>query len=190
MDNRTNSESAFVAYEYMSIYVKQEYEPVYTDCYANFGWQLIASREQLSLPQLSSYNPLSYSDVSLINLKFKRDRNLKGRARLNPLQKKCEGILAAIDSLERRKVTVPTTIALTFGVTGFLFLVGAVISFIAHIIPLFIVALIFGLAGCVLGYWYFRYTKESREAQDERKIDEQYEMLARICEEAKDIRDS
>lgn len=38
----TNSETKdFVAYEYLSLNVKSEREPLYIDCYENFGWILI-----------------------------------------------------------------------------------------------------------------------------------------------------
>jgi hypothetical protein len=63
--------SKFIAYEYMSIYVKQENEPLYSDCYANFGWQPIESREIAGIQQITPYYS-SYTRNSLVNLKFKK----------------------------------------------------------------------------------------------------------------------
>ncbi|MFZ7102077.1 MAG: phage holin family protein [Peptococcaceae bacterium] len=189
---RTNGETKFVSYEYMSISVRKEHEPLYSDCYENFGWQPIANWEPAiiqpisQVPQVSQVSPLSPGNC-LIILKFKRNRNIKGKSQLNLLQKQCESALTIINSLEKSKESYPTAIALTFGLTGLIFFAGAVLSFIADIIPLFIIAVIFGLVGCALSLFNYKRVKENKTSQVAPKIEEQYEIIENICEQARDI---
>jgi hypothetical protein len=81
---KESSESNFVAYEYVSVPVKQTIETLYIDCYKSFGWILENS-------------VLNITDLNSVILKFKRDRRIKNRSEVVELQRKCENALTSIE---------------------------------------------------------------------------------------------
>ena len=90
-----NSETKdFVAYEYMSINVRADKEPLYVDCYENFGWELINNTALVDSEDYYINNSINGSRQ--INLKFKRDRKIKNKLELMKLQRKMESSLEEI----------------------------------------------------------------------------------------------
>jgi len=166
-----NNEKRFIAYEYFSTPVKQDMETVYIDCYKNFGWILESS-------------VLNIANINSINLKFKRDRRIKNKTELSELQRKCENALIAIQHLERSKTSSATIAALIIGVLGTAFLVGAVFSFLAKQIPLFVLLGVAGLIGCTLSYFTSIKVQEKKTLEVAPLIDQQYEIIYDTCEEA------
>lgn len=173
----------------MSLYVKPQYKLLYSDCYTNLGWEIHENHAEINIPQLIRYPfyPFDFVGNGLTSLNLKRDRNIKGKVQLNLLQRQCESALAKINSFEREKETLPVTVSLTFGITGLLFIIGAVFSFIAHIIPLFVVAVILGITGCILSLFYYKRLKNSQASQVTQKMEEQYKIIDQICEQAKNL---
>ena len=76
-ETKERNENSFVAYEYSTITVKRDIEPLYSDCYRNFGWIPMENRE------------ISMIDADRVALRFKRDRKIKNRMEVHALQRKC-----------------------------------------------------------------------------------------------------
>ena len=78
------------------IYPKEDYE--------NFGWKTITSS---ALTDKEDYyiNNTGTNGEKLVNIKFKRDRKIKNKDKLNVLQKKCEETFKKIDKLEKESHT-------------------------------------------------------------------------------------
>lgn len=72
MENANNNE--FIGYEYKEVTIPRSMDSVYTDGYANFGWQ----------PEGSSATP----SVGKIVVKYKRNRKLRNKAEITRLQRK------------------------------------------------------------------------------------------------------
>lgn len=72
MENANNNE--FIGYEYKEVTIPRSMDSVYTDGYANFGWQ----------PEGSSPTP----SVGKIVMKYKRNRKLRNKAEITRLQRK------------------------------------------------------------------------------------------------------
>lgn len=168
-DNR--SENRAVGYEYKNITVARSMESVYTDGYANFGWQFTGTQ------------PALQGGIAVV-LKFKRNRQLKNRSELNRLEREFENGLHEIEKLERRKNASVTGSAIGFGILGTCFLAGAVLSFIAGNIALGVLLLVPALAGWTLGYVGSVRIGARKAEQAAPQIDGYYDAVCQICEKA------
>ncbi|MBQ9072405.1 MAG: hypothetical protein IJY25_04540 [Bacilli bacterium] len=186
-----NSETKdFVAYEYLSINVKSEKEPLYIDCYENFGWILINNS---ALVDNEDYyiNNSNTNDNKLINLKFKRDRRIKNKVKLLSLQRKLETSLKELEKLEREPVIVGATYAMIIGVIGTIFMALSVFSITASN-PLYIPGILFGIVGIlgwVIPYFIFLKIKGNKEQENTALIEEQYNTIYDSCEQARKLID-
>ena len=141
-----NSETKdFVAYEYLSINVKSEKEPLYIDCYENYGWVLINNNATL-LEDGDYYINNSYVNNRLVNLKFKRDRKIKNKAKLQSLQRKMESSLKEMERLEKKPNTKGIIVSLSIGLIGTIFLAISVFAITASN-PLYVISVITGIIG-------------------------------------------
>lgn len=87
MENANNNE--FIGYEYKEVTIPRSMDSVYTDGYANFGWQ----------PEGSSPTP----SVGKIVMKYKRNRKLRNKAEITRLQRKFDACAEEIQAMERSK---------------------------------------------------------------------------------------
>ena len=98
-----------IVYEYISINVKSELEPMYIDCYEHFGWIHIKNEEK------KDYYINNNVNQDIVNIKFKRDRMISNKEELNELQKKCEKSFLKINRLEKEPVSFAISYALIIG---------------------------------------------------------------------------
>ncbi|MBQ2872715.1 MAG: hypothetical protein IJE89_01795 [Bacilli bacterium] len=186
-----NSETKdFVAYEYISLNVKSEFEPLYIDCYENFGWILI---NNTSLIDSEDYyiNNSNVNNNKLVNLKFKRDRRIKNKVELLSLQRKLESSLKEIETLEKEPYTKGIISALTIGLIGTIFLALSVFSITATnpLIISCIICGIIGLTGWFLGYFAYIKVKVKTQKENISLIEEQYNTIYDSCEQARKLID-
>lgn len=184
-----NSETKdFVAYEYLSINVKSDKEPLYIDCYENFGWMLI---NNTALVDNEDYyiNNINTNGNKLVNIKFKRDRKIKNKAELTSLQRKVETSLKEIERLEIEPSTKGMISAMTIGVIGTIFLAISVFSITASN-PLYILGVICGIPGIIgwiLPFFMYKKIKANKAQENITLIDEQYNIIYDACEKAKKL---
>lgn len=162
----------FVAYEYKSLEIDREFEPLYKDVYRCFGWIVEA------------YNP-TLPRVNRAVLKLKRDRRIPHRNEVQELQRTSENALTSIAQLERSKVTIPTVTALGIGMVGTVFLAGSVFAITANLWLLGIPLGIVGLAGWAAGYLSFGRSQHSRTMKVAEQIDREYETIYAAGERAR-----
>lgn len=188
MKNRETKD--FVAYEYLSFNVKSEKEPMYIDCYENFGWTLV---NNTALVDKEDYyiNNSNINDNKQVNLKFKRDRKIKNKARLQLLQRKMEVALKEIDRLEKEPFAKGTIMAIILGLFGTIFLAISVFA-ITAVKPLYVLCIltgIIGLIGWILPYFVFNKEKGAIEKKNISLIEEQYNIVYDNCEQANKLID-
>ena len=177
----------FVAYEYMSINVKSDKEPLYVDCYENFGWELINNTALVDRDDYFINNSTNFN--KLVNLKFKRDRKIKNKLQLMNLQGKMEMALEEINRLEKQPETLGIIWALIIGLIGTIFMAGSVFSVTATR-PLYVLCVIFGFFGFIgwgLGYYMYLRVKKDKKSENTGLIEEQYNTLYDCCEQAKKL---
>jgi len=179
-----NSETKdFIAYEYLSLNVKEENISMYVDCYENFGWQLIKENYSKNDDYYINHNA---NEKKMINIKFKRDRKIKNKQELNNLQKKTEISLNNIDKLKNQPDNLGMIVSMLIGIAGTIFMALSVFSITATN-PLIIPCIIFGFLGMV--GWaipYFAYTKVKikKETENTSLIEEQLNIVYDNCERA------
>lgn len=180
METKENKKSDYVAYEFLTVDVKKDFELIYADCYENLGWHSINNSESDSVIK----NPgLDF----MVKLKFKRDRRIKNRSMLVSLQKKCEGALKRIDKLEKSKESEAMIVSLSSGIAGLLTLAGAVYIFLAGEIVFSIVLVLLSLVGFAFPLYFYKKIKSDQEYKVASLIEEQYDIIYNVCERAKSL---
>ena len=169
---RENNGTGFVAYEYLSVLVAQNDEPLYADCYKSFGWQCEQRQESI---------------FGLVTLKLKRDRRMEKRNEVNTLQRQCENALEKIKSLQKDKTTQATAVAISVGVAGAAFMAGATFCFLADLIVPMIPLAAVGFALWAFPYFIYKKLKAKKTEKSNAEIEKQYEVIYKMCEEANEL---
>ncbi len=160
----TATATDFIPYEYLTLQVERELEPLYSDTYRNLGWTV--EGYGTSLP-----NP------NTVTLKLKRDRRIRNRQAVLEQQRAAEHALATIASLEHSKDTAPMAAALGAGIIGSGLLAGSVFAITANLWLLGIPLGLVGLAGWAAGYFAHGRVKANRVAKVTPLIDREYETV-------------
>ena len=170
MNEITRNGENFVGYEYKEIITTRDMEGIYTDGYPSFGWKL----EGITSSAIG---------LSMVNLRFKRDRKIKNKAELSRLQRQFEASIVEINNLERSKTTSAFITSMSVGLAGSAFLAGATFAFIyAEMIPLMIILAVPGFIGWALPYILYKKIKAKKNAKVIPLIENQYDNLYVICE--------
>ena len=175
----------FVVYDYLSIDVNPEQEQLYVDCYQNFGWEFVSSSGN-NLNQDYYVNNPNINQISLVKIKFKRDRKIKNKAELLILQKKMESTLKKNEKLTKEPEMISTMYSMIIGVIGLLFFVFGVLSYIASN-PLYILAVlngIIGIIGFAAAFLINGKVKKQKQEENEVLIEKEYDLISEYCEKA------
>lgn len=175
--NDTTETNEFVAYEYLSVKVKNEDKAMFHDAYENFGWQPVEET-------------ISYASVGSVCLRFKRNRKIANKSELLKLQREMEQTLSLMEGLKNASNKIPMQIAYavggiatipmalaTFGVLDYLGSFGKSLLFI---IPLALI----GFCGWIAPIFLHKKLKKSISTKNLPLIEEKYEELEQICRKA------
>ena len=171
MNEITKNGENFIGYEYMEVTVDRDKEGIYADGYPNFGWKLDGSSA-------------SIFGLSIINLKFKRDRKIPNKAELTRLQRQFESNVNEIEKLEQSKTTTAFISALAIGLIGTALMAGSTFAFLANMIPLCIVLAVPAIIGWAIPYFSFNKIKNNRSKTVMPLIEQQYDNICEVCEKA------
>lgn len=160
-----------VTFEYRTVKVHRDLEPIARDTYRGFGWSI--EENSTALP-----NPTH------ITLRLKRDRHIPRREQVEQLQRRAEKALLEVERLERSKGVKATTASAAAGVIGAGFLAGSVFAVTGGAIVLMIVLGTVGLTSWGAGYLLNRRVRRSTTAKVTPLIDQQYELIYSASEEA------
>lgn len=170
-----------IVYEYKSINVKTELEPIYTDCYEHFGWIRIKENERKDY----YINNNVYQDV--VNIRFKRNSQIENKAELKIYQDECEKSFLKINRLEKEPSSLAIIYALIIGLIGILFLVVAIFAILGNKWFIGAISIIMGCIGFILPYFVYRRTKGSKEKENKTKIEEEQEKILKMFKQSKKI---
>jgi hypothetical protein len=171
-----NTEEQFTAYEYKTVTVPHDFENIYLDSLPNFGW-----KPEGNVPFFSSRG------ITATLLKFKRDRGIKNKAELSKLERQFENSAKMIEALEKSKESSAQIAAFTIGITGAAFMAGSVFAYLAGMLPLMVILAVLGFLGWLFPYFCYREVKAQRTKRIAPLIDEQYDALYDVCEQAHEI---
>ena len=167
-----------ITYDYRTIKVKREMEAIAMDAYENLGWEFVNSG-------------ISMGAIFYVNLSFKRDRKIDNKQNLLKLQEKVDSTLQNIEVLHGKKRTAGQIPALVTGISGALIFGGGLsmlltlgfetLGFIIGGVALGVV----GAAIALLGWPIFKRTRKRGLAVIEPILEDEFNKLSDICEEAK-----
>ncbi|MGN1398775.1 MAG: hypothetical protein ACI4WG_02090 [Erysipelotrichaceae bacterium] len=176
----------FVAYEYLSIDVLAEKEPLYMDCYENFGWILVNTKSFGLVDKDDYYINNNSKRKRLVNLKFKRDREIPNKSKIVLLQNKCESSLKKINALEKEPANKGSIYASLNAFVGTIFTAISVFA-VSNVKPNYVITAIFGAVGLIL--WFLSYTiykkiKLKQEQINASLIEEEYNIVYDCCQQS------
>jgi len=184
MNEHINDRRTIVGYDYMDVTVSLRMSQTYIDCYENFGWRFEGKSTPLPGVPSVALNVRPLSGTPAISLSFKRDRKILNKVELTRLQRNFDACIKEIETMEKSKTLKSSIVAYSIGVLGLAALAGAVLAFIAGMIPLGIILAIPATAGWALPYFcYTRITKTTTE-QVTPFIEQKYDELYEVCEKA------
>lgn len=166
-----------VMYEYKTVTIKNDMVPLYNDGYKSFGWEKEGVHNSLG-------------DFETVTIRFKRNRRIANRTKLNELQNQFDACAEEIERLEKSKNTVPAVTALIIGLAGTLLMGGAFYLAVSGKVAL---GAVMAIPGAVLwGAPYGVYRKQSKHKASKvtPKIDQKYDELYDICEQARVLQES
>lgn len=168
-----------VSYDYKTVKVKRSIETLVCDTYESLGWELVNTS--------SVEGSLFY-----VNLSFKRNRKIENKVELLKLQDKADNVIANIDNMQNKKKNAGLTASLSTGIAGALVFGGGMsMSMLLNGIGYMIGGIALGLVGigiCVLAYPLFKKINKKKSTQIEPLLENEYDKLADICEQALKIR--
>lgn len=171
----------YIVYEYVSINVRKNMVHKYIDFYRNFGWIYINDIEK------RDYYINDIPDLNTEKMNFKRNRNINKKDELNKLQEKCEKAILRIDNLEKMPQILAQVYSLNMGFIATAFIVMSIFMAIKNIWWAMILSGIIGLISCVFPYPIYKKVLEQNAKENKNKIEEQYEIIGDIYEQAKEI---
>lgn len=173
----------YVAYEYTSITVKEELKQMYLDYYKYFGWIYINDNKK------TDYYINSNPSQDIVNLKFKRNRNIKNKEKLQELQTKCINAILKVNKLEKEPHEKATMYSLITGFMAIVFILLTVLCVTGTKI-LWIPAILCGLVGlaCVVTpYFVYKKVFAKKELENREKIKKEQDIIDNACKEAIEI---
>lgn len=163
------------SYEYARISVKDELTQVAIDCYESLGFEVMDQRTSAPTRQAT--------------LSFRRNRRVASKAQLAKIRRAMDDTMASIASMEAAKTRKASSQSIAIGVIAALVLgVGMCCTMVwTHLMALGIVVGLIGIAGCVFAWTHYRKVREAETLRINPQIDEAYDRLATLCEEAQAV---
>ena len=168
-----------ITYEYITIYVKKEQEPVYIDTYNCLGWELVDSEIAGDIHNLLS-----------TKLSFKRNRKINNKQALIKIQRDIDIKFKNIEKMESQKEIKASFNAYGIGIIACVFLALSVFMITGYIdlgAITFSLQVILGGIGvllCIPPYFIYKNTLALKNEELEPLINREYEDISEKCEEA------
>ena len=168
-----------ITYEYTTISVKKEQEPIYIDTYGCLGWELVDAE--------ISGNPREFLNSKL---SFKRDRKINNKLALNRIQREMDSKFRNIEKFESQKYLKASANAYGIGMIACVFLALSVFMITGFLslgtltMPLQIISGGIGVLLCIPPYFVYTNTIALKTEQLQPLIEEEYDDISEKCEEA------
>lgn len=172
-------EKEITSYDYKTIRIRRQLETIVTDAYEALGWELVGSS-------------VSQGGIYHVNLSFKRNRKVANKTDLLKLQEKVDSTIINIEVLMNKKKSAGMASGITTGTIGALTMGGgmAMVMEGPGTTPWMVGGIVLGLVGigiCFLGWLVGVKVKVKKGNKIDPILDQEYNKLADICDEAKKI---
>lgn len=167
-----------IVYDYKTVSVRREMEPMLIDTYENLGWEVINTTIQ-------------EGSLTHVNVSFKRDRKIKGKVSLTKIQNKVDITLSNLNRINLSKQRAGVIEGLTVGICGTLIFGGGMsmcmclqgVGFMISGIALGVV----GVGVALLGWLTHNKCRNKKLAKLEPILDDELNKLSDLCEEGHNI---
>lgn len=197
-------EEKYIGYDYKELVVSRKLEPAWRDSFTSFGWNVEESAPVVKKPAWGPIRvmaaPLALLPGSFfkdmvqehesdreVELRLKRDRQIKNKNELNRLQITMEGTLGEMEHMEGTKTLGASLAAYVIGLVGTVFMGLATFSYLAVNLTSCIVFAVPGFLGWILAFAVFCRMKGKKEKSVSEAMVKKYEKLNTICMEAHDL---
>lgn len=166
----------FIAYEYVSKKVSAAEQNSNIDILQSLGYECL------------SVDPVGFTN-DYVTINLRRDRKIKHKAELVKLEKKIDNELIAIARMKKEETSLGLIVCLSIGIIGTLILGGGMSLTMLQTekTGLFILGIILGVLGiciCATNDLIYKKIVSSKKDELEPKIDDGYEKITNICEQA------
>ena len=174
-------EKEITSYDYKTIRVRRQLETMVSDAYEALGWEIVGSS-------------VSEGGIYYVNLSFKRDRKVENKTSLLKLQEKVDSIICNIELLLNKKKWAGLVTGTTIGTIGALTLGGGmalIMELGINVVGWMVGGVALGVVGiglCLIGWLAGNKAKTKKRNQIDPMLDQEYNKLADICDEARKIR--
>lgn len=169
-----------IVYEYISINVRKDLEPIYIDSYKNFGWIHIKEEKR-------DYYINSNPNLNITEIKFKRNAKINNKEELQKLQRRCEKAFLTVNRLEKVPQALAMSYSLSIGIFAAIFIALSTLSIIGKMWFSAILCGIIGIIGCVFPYSIYKNVKNRKETETKKQIEEQQNIIYETYEQARKI---
>lgn len=194
----------YTGYEYKRITMDTSMESLWRDSMANFGWE-VEKREakivkHLPLALWIMVAPLSlfpwrpfkkqlsnHASDTEVELTFKRNRKIAHKKELNQLEARFEHCARSIESMETTKEMTAIVLASAVGLLGTGCMAVSTFSYLAGMMPAFVIAAVLGFLGWIIPFFLYRHMKSAKEQDIMPKIEEQHESIYGICKSGSEL---
>ena len=203
MSDNKNLEHNFVGYEYKTVIVPKELDGLWTDSLKSFGWELEKKNpavvKHLWGPLRVMMAPLSvfggkfkefvtdHDSATRVELTFKRDRSMPGKAELSCLQPQFENCARSIESLEQSKTAGAAIASAAIGLVGTVFLALATFAFLSGMTPACILLAVPGILGWIVPFFAYRSIKAGKTKKVDPLIQAQLDNIYAACRKAAEV---
>lgn len=167
-----------IVYDYKTVSVRREMEPMLIDTYENLGWELVNTT-------------LQAGSLTHVNVSFKRDRKIKGKVALSKIQNKVDMTLSNLNKIELGKQRAGVPEGLTVGVIGTLIFGGGMsmvmcLQGMGYMIGGIALGVV-GVGVALLGWLTHNKCRSKKLAKLEPILEEELNKLSDLCEEGHKI---
>ncbi len=194
-----NEQNNYTGYEYRQVTVDTHMESMWKDSMVNFGWKAERSEAKIvkRLPfalwimaaplSLLPWRPFQkqlsdHESANKVNITFKRDRNIAGKAELTRLQNQFESCAHEIEILERSKTTMASIVAYLIGILGTGLMAGSMFAYLAGAMPLMVVLAVPGVLGWILPYFCYQTLQKNKSRKIAPVIAKKNDEIYAVCE--------
>ncbi len=171
-----NKENTYKDYEYMKVRVLEKDYSAYIDGYKNFGW-------------FKDENVIDINEGLYVIIALKRDRRILNKVELTRLQQNFEDCMKQIERLHKY-INIPATILASLtGMSGVLFMMGAVWMFcdIHRINPVNILLACIGIFCQVMALYVYKKIYLLRYVKINPLIEIKQDELYEICNKGRKL---
>lgn len=197
-------EKKYVGYDYKSVTVSRKLESAWEDGYSSFGWEVEKSQPAIEKhvwgPLCLIVAPLAllpgkffknmvqdHESEDRVELKLKRDKQVRNKNELNRLQVTMEGTLNEMEHMEATKTMGASVGAYVTGLLGTVCMGFSVFGYLAANMASCIGFAVPGFIGWILAFVLYHFLKSKKEKAVAEAMEQKFEEINNVFKQAYEL---